>query len=91
MKTLVIKNLLPIGTFILAVSGAFLTTSMQSVSKGTDGLVPGYPADANGNCKNVPSTNCDDIPDQFCYVASTGEQAFENQANKCIVPLYKRN
>lgn len=90
MKKLFLKNMLPFGAVVLAISGAFVTTSMQSTAK--NALIPesGYAATAQGQCDDVP-VNCDSTAkDEFCHVSGTsGPLAYRNQSNNCIVPLYK--
>lgn len=90
MKKLFLKNMLPFGAVVLAVSGAFVTTSMQSTAKSALAQEWGYAATAQGQCDDVP-INCDDMPkDEFCHVSGTsGPLAYRNQSNNCIVPLYK--
>lgn len=89
MKTL-FKNVLPIAVVALAVSGAFVTTSMQSASKV---LVPkiGYPRDNQGNCiLNLPQ-NCNTSPNPYvCYVGggTSGTQAY-GPAQNCQEILFR--
>ncbi|MBO9585273.1 MAG: hypothetical protein J7574_14010 [Flavobacterium sp.] len=77
MKT-TFKNLLPIAVVALAVSGAFVTTSMQSTSKLTAPKV-GYPRDFMGNCilDQPQSCNTNPVPN-LCYVGggTSGTQAY---------------
>ncbi|MFH6999411.1 hypothetical protein ACHRVZ_15890 [Flavobacterium sp. FlaQc-57] len=90
MKTLSFKNMLPFGVVVLAVSGAFVTTSMQSAVKTSMAPESGYAANAQGQCDDLP-IKCDSTPkDEFCHVSGTsGPLAYRNQSDNCIVPLYK--
>lgn len=89
MKTLFLKNMLPFGVVVLAVSGAFVTTSMQSASKSSLAPVSGYAQNAQGQCDDIP-IKCESAPrEEFCHVSGTsGPMAYDNQTN-CLVPLYK--
>lgn len=72
------KNLLPIAVVALAVSGAFVTTSMQSTSKLTAPKL-GYPRDAMGNCILDQPQNCNttEVP-SLCYIGggTSGTRAY---------------
>jgi len=90
MKILSLKNMLPVGVVALAISGAFITTSMQSASKNTAGFKFGYNAIA-GKCGNI-QVNCDDVPkDDLCHISgTTGPLAYDKQANNnCVNALWR--
>jgi len=61
MKTLFLKNVMPVVTAVLAIAGAFATTSMQSVSSAYQ-LKIGYVLEADGTC---------DIPVACSTIASS--------------------
>ncbi|WP_374173175.1 hypothetical protein [Flavobacterium tructae] len=74
MKAIVLKKMMPIGVFVLGISGAFFTTSMQS-AKGED-LVPilGFVATEDDPC-DIPVA-CDTNAGQLCRLFGTsGQQA----------------
>lgn len=88
MKTLILKNVAPFAVILFAVSGAFITTSMQSAPKSV--LPNGYIPNAQGPC-NV-EVNCSNISNRpLCRQGvTTGPQAFgkDSQGN-CNVELYR--
>ena len=90
MKTL-FKNVLPIAVMALAVSGAFVTTSMQSTSKISAPKL-GYPKDNLGNCILDEPQNCNttDIG-VYCYVGggTSGTQAY-GDAQNCQEILFRQ-
>lgn len=90
MKTL-FRNVLPIAVVALAVSGAFVTTSMQSASKLATPKV-GYPQDNLGNCILDQPQNCNttDIS-VFCYVGggTSGTRVY-GPAQDCQEILYRQ-
>jgi len=88
MKTLFLKNMMPLAVIAMGISGAFLTTSMQSDSKNV-AAVTGYIAGPNGPC-SVP-IDCSDVPNQVCRAnGTTGAQAFGKDAeNNCTELLYR--
>jgi len=91
MKTQ-LKNVLPIAVVAFAVSGAFLTTSMQSASKIMAPKV-GYPKDFLGNCILDQPQDCNTTPDQYvCHVGggTSGTQAF-GPAQDCQEILWRQN
>jgi len=89
MKTL-FKNVLPIAVVALAVSGAFVTTSMQSASKLAVPKI-GYPRDSQGNCiLNMPQ-NCNTVQiSTLCYVGggTSGTRAY-GEAQNCQEVLFR--
>ncbi|MDR7371068.1 hypothetical protein [Flavobacterium aquidurense] len=87
MKTLILKNIAPFAVIVMGVSGAFLTTSMQSAPKST--LPNGYIF--SGNKCNV-EVNCSNIStNPVCRQGGdTGPQAFgKDGEDNCNVELYK--
>ena len=87
MKTLFLKNMMPAAVIAMAVSGAFATTSMQSVSK-KEAFKWGYLPNATGGCSNVRIA-CDDTPKpDLCQVNNTGAVAYDPDTN-CIQALYR--
>ncbi|MFC0778690.1 DUF6520 family protein [Flavobacterium sp. HJSW_4] len=93
MKSLFLKNMVPIAVVAFGISGAFLTTSMQSASKSESAPKVGYLRNADNSCQQTP-VNCDDTPSQFvCRLNITsGPQAYDKDAdNNCINTLYRPN
>ncbi|KQX00761.1 hypothetical protein ASC72_07810 [Flavobacterium sp. Root420] len=91
MKKLFIKNMAPIAVAVLGISGAFVTTSMQSASKSDAPPKIGYLANAQGKCTDT-AVNCDDTPSAFlCRLGITsGPVAYNKDAqNNCVQPLYR--
>jgi hypothetical protein len=77
MKTLFLKNRMPVATAILAIAGAFATTSMQN-SSSIPTLKTGYTLDpATGACQIAAS--CTDSPsDVVCRISyPIGDQAYQ--------------
>ena len=75
MKTIVLKKMMPVGVFVLGISGAFFTTSMQSAANAED-LVPilGFVATEDDPC-DIP-VSCDTQGTQICRLFGTsGPQA----------------
>ncbi|KVV16224.1 DUF6520 family protein [Flavobacterium sp. TAB 87] len=84
MKTLILKNLVPFAVIVMGISGAFVTTSMQSNSE-INAPRTGYILDENDDCD--VQINCSDTPGAIC--TSAGEQAFgKNAQGNCNVVLY---
>ena len=93
MKTLFLKNGMPLAVAVLAIAGAFATTSMQSAeAKDTAAIQLGYFPDSNGQCSEN-SIQCSDVPKpQLCRVnGTTGAVAYERDEddNTCVQPLYR--
>jgi len=89
MKTLFLKNMMPIAVIALGISGAFVTTSMQSATK-TLGLVTGYTLNAQGDC-DIP-VSCEENHREFvCKVdIDSGAQAYGKDAlGNCTQVLYR--
>lgn len=88
MKTNFFKNMVPVAVIALGISGAFLTTSMQSASNAAAPRL-GYVLDEDDDCDIA--VNCNTNPNPICQ-SSTGEQAFgKNAQGNCDVVLYKQN
>lgn len=95
MKTLFLKNSIPFAVIALGVCGAFLTTSMQSISKTDTAPKLGYLRNSNSiKCSQV-AVNCSDTPSPFlCQLGGTsGPIAYDKvlATNDCINPLYRLN
>jgi hypothetical protein len=89
MKTL-FKNVLPIAVVALAVSGAFVTTSMQSASKLMAPKI-GYPRNSLGECITNQPQNCNTVQiSTLCYVGggTSGTQAY-GPAQNCQEILFR--
>jgi len=88
MKTLFLKNGMPIATAVLAIAGAFATTSMQS-SSNTFGLKTGYVLEYNGEC-NIAIT-CSNIPSSYiCRYGFGGPMACDkNYYGNCVYALWR--
>lgn len=90
MKTTFLKSIVPFAVVaIMGISGAFLTTSMQSDSNEM-APVTGYVNGPQGPC-NSP-VNCSDVPsDEICRANdTTGPQAFaKDEAENCTVIAYR--
>lgn len=89
MKTTFLKSIVPFAIVaIMGISGAFLTTSMQSDS---NELLPitGYVNGSEGPC-SVP-VDCSDIGNQVCRANdTTGPQAFgKDSEENCTEILYR--
>ncbi|WP_433836305.1 DUF6520 family protein [Flavobacterium anhuiense] len=91
MKTLFVKNVMPAAVAVLAVAGAFATTSMQRAEKAkTVALKSGYYF-LNGQCNQGP-VECSDIPkDDVCRLNITsGPTIYDrDEDNNCPLPLYR--
>lgn len=86
--------MLPIAVVALGISGAFVTTSMQSVSK-TNALPKiGYLRDANNKCTET-QVNCNTTQSAFmCRLnVTSGPVAYDKDipTNNCVQPLYRPN
>lgn len=83
MKTTFLKSTMPFAVVaIMGISGAFLTTSMQSVSNAAAPRI-GYIDGPQGPC-SVP-VSCSTNPNVICQ--ANGVQAF-GKANNCTEILY---
>lgn len=88
MKTLFLKNIAPFAVIAMGVSGAFLTTSMQTAPESA--IPNGYTLNAQGAC-NV-EVNCSNISTRpLCRQGGdSGPQAFGKDAQgNCNVQLYR--
>ena len=75
MKAIVLKKMMPIGVFVLGISGAFFTTSMQSAAKAQD-VIPilGFVPSEDEPCDTPVA--CDTNAGQLCRLfGTTGPQA----------------
>jgi hypothetical protein len=89
MKTTFLKSIVPFAVVaIMGISGAFLTTSMQSDST-TAAPLTGYVNGSEGPC-SVP-VDCSEAPGQVCRAnGTTGPQAFAKDAeNNCTQIVYR--
>ncbi|SHM44907.1 DUF6520 family protein [Flavobacterium xanthum] len=88
MKKTFLKKMMPFAVVVMGISGAFLTTSMQSDSNSAAPRM-GYINGAQGACS--VSVNCSDIPGQVCRAnGTTGTQAFgKDSQNNCVELLYR--
>lgn len=87
MKTIILKNLVPFAVIVMAISGAFVTTSMQSASKISAPRI-GYVLNEDDDC-NI-EVNCSDTPGPLCM--SAGQQAFGKNTPSsvtCNLELYR--
>lgn len=88
MKIHFLKNGMPIVTAVLAIAGAFATTSMQSDSKGFASVV-GYTLNAQGEC-NI-AVACDDLGLSFCRLGTSGPIAYgKSPHGQCVEALYRQ-
>jgi hypothetical protein len=92
MKNSFIKNMVPIAVIALGISGAFVTTSMQSASKSELAPKVGYLANPQGKCTQT-TVNCETIQSAFlCRLGVTsGPVAYDKDiaTNNCVQPLYR--
>jgi len=66
---------MPVATAVLAIAGAFATTSMQSASSAFAPKI-GYLLQADGSCSDI-AVMCSDIPTQTCrFVYPNGPLVF---------------
>lgn len=93
MKTLFLKNMMPIAVVAFGISGAFVTTSMQSVSKTETAPKIGYLRNANNSKCSEVSVNCNTTPSAFlCQAGGTsGPVAYDKDipTNNCMQALYR--
>lgn len=83
---------MPIAVVALAVSGAFMTTSMQSAAK-ISGLQTGFKPNPDGTCSNM-SAQCENTQTaNLCYIGGgiSGVQAFGKDPlnDNCSVTLWR--
>ena len=83
---------MPIAVVALGLSGAFVTTSMQSVSKTETAPKFGYVRNSNSiQCSEI-QVNCNTNPNAFfCRVGgTTGPLAYDKEPNNdCVHALYR--
>lgn len=92
MKMLFFKNVMPMVVITLGITGAFVTTSMQSAAK-VAGPQTGYQPNASGGCSNI-SAQCDNVQKTYlCRIGggTSGVQAFGKDPidNSCSVTLWR--
>jgi hypothetical protein len=92
MKKLFLNNAMPFAVFAFGISGAFMTTSMQSTSKVNAPRI-GYALNSNGSCNENISQSCDNTPKPFlCRIGggTSGVQAFGKDAQgNCVETLWR--
>lgn len=88
MKTHFLNKMIPFAVVVMGITGAFLTTSMQSDSNRA-ALIPGYINGPKGACS--VEVNCSDVPNAVCRAnGATGAQAFgKDSQNNCVQLLYR--
>jgi hypothetical protein len=88
MKTLFLKNMMPFAVVAMGISGAFVTTSMQSDSK-INAPKLGFTLNGAGAC-NI-QVNCNTTPNPICRLnGDSGPQAFgKNAQGVCNEVLFK--
>lgn len=88
MKTTFLKKVMPLAVIAMGISGAFLTTSMQSDSISA-APITGYVSGPEGPC-SVP-VDCSDVFNQVCRAnVTTGPQAFgKDDENNCTEIVYR--
>jgi hypothetical protein len=75
MKSIILKKMTPVAVFVLGISGAFFTTSMQSSSK-TSAPILGYVDNLDGGSPCDIAVNCDtEIGDLCRQFDDSGPQA----------------
>ncbi|KIA95614.1 DUF6520 family protein [Flavobacterium sp. KMS] len=88
MKAIILKKMMPAAVFVLAISGAFLTTSMQSDAKVDDDFIFGYVTDPLAPQACSIQVVCSDEGDDVCRrFDETGPQAFGRGASPTICPV----
>ena len=88
MKTQFLNKMIPFAVVVMGITGAFLTTSMQSDSNSAAPRT-GYINGPQGPC-SAP-VNCSDITGPVCRAnGATGAQAFgKDSQNNCVELLYR--
>ena len=86
MKKLILKNIAPFAVIVMGVSGAFLTTSMQSASRA---LPNGYTLDAERDCNIEVNCGTNSNNPKCKQFGDTGAQAFGKVGNNCPTELYR--
>lgn len=90
MKTLFFKNMIPAAVIAIGISGAFVTTSMQSVSESSAFRVA-YILNEDEECEQV-DVPCNATEGTICKHSASNQTAFDkNAAGNCEVNLYKQN
>jgi hypothetical protein len=88
MKTQFLNKMIPFAVVVMGITGAFLTTSMQSDSNSAAPRT-GYINGPQGACS--VQVNCSDVPNAVCRAnGATGAQAFgKDSQNNCVELLYR--
>jgi hypothetical protein len=91
MKSIILKKMMPVAVFVLGISGAFLTTSMQSDAK-LDEVAPvlGY-IEMFGDPCAIPVA-CSDTVGEVCHLFNNEDlpQAFgEDSPTTCSKEVYR--
>jgi hypothetical protein len=92
MKTIFMKQVLPVAVFVLAIAGAFTTHAMNERSK-TLAPVQGFlRLDPNGNTCQVQD-ECSTVNNGIVCTVGLEDDAPQlygkNSAEKCTVPIYR--
>jgi len=91
MKTLIVKNVMPAAVAVLAIAGAFATTSMQSAEKNKSAALKSGYYFSGSQCNQGPVECSDNVKDDLCRLNITsGPIIYDKEgANTCVEPLYR--
>lgn len=92
MKAIILKKMMPFAVFVLAIFGAFATTSMQSTSEEEMVSINGYVAEPGNPC--AIQVKCDDQGTEVCHLRDdvAEPQAFaQDSPTTCAQEVYRPN
>ncbi|UUF13134.1 MULTISPECIES: DUF6520 family protein [Flavobacterium] len=93
MKTTILKKMMPFAVFVLGITGAFFTVSMQSSAKAEVLPIIGYVDALNGGSPCDIPVDCDtetgDICRQFDDSGPVAKAKFPNESTTCSREVYR--
>lgn len=88
MKTSIVKMILPMAVFALAISGAFASHTEKVAKKRAPAAIQGW-LQVAGACNQ--SIQCSDTGNMLCKTSSNQQVFGKDEAGDCAVELYRVN
>ena len=93
MKTTILKKMMPLAVFVLAITGAFFTVSMQSNAKTELGPIIGYVDNLDGGSPCDIQVSCategNDLCRQFDDSGPVAKAKFPDETTSCTRVVFR--
>ncbi len=86
MKKRIVKMILPVAVFALAITGAFASHADNGIKNAPSAIVQGW-LNAAGTCNQ--SIQCNDAGNVLCRTASNQQVFGKDEAGNCNIELYR--